>query len=346
MGHEWPSAVLVTGGAGFIGGNLVRRLLSLGVQVTVLDNLGREHARWNAQTLRREHGAVRFVIGDIRDPAVAHEAAEGVGAIVHLAGQTAVTKSILDPYGDFMDNAVGTLNILEAARASRLEPIVLYASTNKVYGGLEHLRIVEEADCYRFADLPDGVGEDQPVDFASPYACSKGAGEQYVRDYARTYGLRTIAFRQSCIYGPHQIGAEDQGWLAWFMVAARSGQPMTVFGDGKQTRDLLYVDDLLDCYEAAIAAIDTTAGQIYNVGGGPAHTLSVWWQLRPLLEAALADELPTPSFGPWRLGDQKVFVADTHLARRDFGWSPQTTPAEGLKRMVEWFDSREPLPAS
>ena len=339
----WPSSVLVTGGAGFIGCNVVRRLLAAGVETTVLDNLSRQHSRSNAAELRREGGSeLRIISDDIRDPAAVATATDGVEAIIHLAGQTAVTRSILDPYGDFLDNAVGTLNVLEAARRSKLQPIVLYASTNKVYGDLESLEIVEETDHYRFARLGDGVDEAQPIHFTSPYACSKGAGEQYVRDYSRTFGLRTVVFRQSCIYGPCQMGAEDQGWLAWFVQAARSRTRMTIFGDGKQVRDLLYVDDLVECYESALAAIDRTSGNIYNVGGGSANTLSVWWQLRPVLEAALNDELAEPEFGPWRLGDQKVFVANTALAAHDFGWRPSTPAADGLRKMVEWFDAREP----
>ena len=167
-----------------------------------------------------------------------------------------------------------------------------------------------------------------------------------MRDYARTYDLPTIVFRQSCIYGPHQLGAEDQGWLAWFVLAARSRQPMTIFGDGKQVRDLLYVDDLIDCYEMALRSIDRTKGNIYNVGGGPANTVSVWWQLRPLLEAALGHDVPEPSFADWRLGDQRVFIADTGLAAREFGWRPATPAIDGLRRMVEWFDAREALPTT
>jgi len=346
VSHPWPASVLVTGGAGFIGTNVVRRLASAGVRVTVLDNFSRQYSRDNATALQSEFGTgIEVVAADIRNREVVASATTGVGAVVHLAGQTAVTRSILDPYGDFQDNAVGTMNVLEAARQSRDQPVVLYASTNKVYGDLESLHIVEEPDCYRFADLPEGVDETQPIDFASPYACSKGAGEQYVRDHARTYGMRTVVFRQSCIYGPHQLGAEDQGWLAWFLVAARSGRPLTIYGDGKQVRDLLYVDDLIDCYGAALAHIDVTSGQIYNVGGGVTNSVSVWWQLRPMLEAALGESLPEPEFGPWRLGDQRIFCADTGKARRDFGWSPATAPIDGLRRMVQWYDNRSSVAA-
>ena len=339
----WPGRVLVTGGAGFIGSNLVRRLVPLGVEVVVLDNFSRQYSRANAAAMRREFSdGLRVIEGDLRDPKTVVGAADGVGAIVHHAGQTAVTRSIADPFGDFLDNCLGTLHVLEAARRSQHAPVVMYASTNKVYGDLAALEIVEEEDHYRFAHLPNGIDERQPLDFVSPYACSKGAAEQYVLDYARTYDLRTVVFRQSCIYGPHQLGAEDQGWLAWFLLAARTGKPLTIFGDGKQVRDLLYVDDLVDGFGAAIAAIDTTRGRVYNMGGGAANSVSVWWQLQPLLERALGQQLESPRFAPWRLGDQRVFCADTGRALRDFGWRPETSPAEGLRKMVEWFDARDP----
>lgn len=342
----WPARVLVTGGAGFIGSNLVRRLVPLGVEVVVLDNFSRQYSRSNAAALLGEHpDGLRIIEGDLRDAAAVAAAAAGAGAIVHHAGQTAVTRSIDDPYGDFLDNCVGTMHVLEAARASPLSPVVMFASTNKVYGDLAGLEIVEEEDHYRFAAFPDGIDEAQPLDFVSPYACSKGAAEQYVLDYARTYGLRTVVFRQSCVYGPHQLGAEDQGWLAWFLVAARSHRPLTIFGDGKQVRDLLYVDDLIDGFGAAIAAIETTTGRVYNMGGGAANSLSVWWQLRPVLEAALGEQLETPRFAPWRLGDQRVFCADTSRAQREFGWCPTTSPVEGLEKMVTWFDSRPSTPS-
>ena len=338
----WPQSVLVTGGAGFIGCNVVRRVVAEGTHVTVLDNLSRLYSSSNAERLQAELGdGVRVIAGDVRDASVVASAASGVGAIIHLAGQTAVTRSIVDPVGDFLDNCTGTLNVLEAARRCADPPVVLYASTNKVYGALDAVEIVEEHDHYRFAALPRGVDETQPLDFASPYACSKGAGEQYVRDYTRTYGVPTVVFRQSCIYGPHQLGVEDHGWLAWFLLAARTGSPMTIYGDGKQVRDLLFVDDLIDCYAAALAAIDVTAGQIYNVGGGAANSVSVWWQLQPLLEAAIGHELSHPTFGPWRLGDQRIFFADTSKAARDFGWRPTTTPEVGLRRMVEWLNDRD-----
>jgi CDP-paratose 2-epimerase len=341
---SWPQRVMVTGGAGFIGANAARRLLESGREVVVVDNFGRHHSRTNVDELSADFGdGLRVVEADVCDAAALRAAVDGVGAIVHLAGQTAVTRSISDPVRDLWDNCIGTVNVLEAARQSSLSPTVIFASTNKVYGDLADVPTIEEADHYRFADQPAGIAEDQPLRFVSPYACSKGAAEQYVLDYARTYDLSTVVFRQSCIYGPRQLGSEDQGWLAWFLLAARSRRPLTIYGDGKQVRDLLYVDDLVDAFEAALGAIDVARGRAYNIGGGASNCLSVWWQLRPVLEAALGEALPEPEFGPWRLGDQRVYCSDTRRATSELDWAPTTSPADGVTRMVEWFDS---LPAS
>lgn len=340
VGAGWPASVLVTGGAGFIGSNFVRRLAALGVSVTVLDNFSRANSGWNADQLRRDLGSdIRMVSGDIRDAAAVTRATIGADAIVHLAGQTAVTRSVEDPEGDFLDNCVGTFNVLEAARSNGRDPIVLFASTNKVYGSLDDLAIIEEADHYRFADLPNGIDEQRPIDPTSPYACSKSAAEAYVVDYAPTYGLRTVAFRQSCIYGEHQWGIEDQGWLAWFLIALKTGRPITIFGNGKQVRDLLHVDDLFACFTAAVERIDRTAGHVYNVGGGASNSVSIWWQLAPLLEEALGRHIPEPAFAPPRLGDQRIFIADTAKARRHLDWAPAITVSEGLRRVVEWVDT-------
>lgn len=343
----WPPTVLVTGAAGFIGSNLVRHLAATGVDVVGLDDLSRPGSRLHADRLRAELGSsVRLVEADVVDSGAVEAAVAGVDAVVHLAGQTAVTHSISDPRRDFLANCVGTFNVLEAARRSRRDPIVLYASTNKVYGALEHVRIVEEVDHYRFADLPGGIDESHPLDFHSPYACSRGAGEQYVVDYARTYGLRTVVFRQSCIYGEHQLGVEDQGWVAWFLMASRAGRTLSIFGDGKQVRDLLHVDDLVACFRAGVERIDVAAGRVYNVGGGAANAVSVWWQLRPLLEDVLERELPTPEFAPWRPGDQRVFIADTARAADELGWRPTIAPATGIRRLASWLEQTSPLPAT
>jgi CDP-paratose 2-epimerase len=336
----WPASVLVTGGAGFIGCNVVRHLNALGVTVTALDNFSRANSNWNAEQLRRDLGDdLHLVNADIRDASAVAAAAAGADAIVHLAGQTAVTRSIEDPHGDFLDNCVGTFNVLEAARTCGRDPIVIFASTNKVYGALDDLAIVEESDHYRFEALPDGVDEQRPIDPTSPYACSKSAAESYVVDYARTYGLRTVTFRQSCVYGEHQWGIEDQGWLAWFLIASKTARPITIFGNGKQVRDLLHVDDLFAAFTAAVARIDRTAGQVYNVGGGTSNSVSIWWQLAPLLEDALGRHLPEPTFAPPRLGDQRIFIADTRKAREHLGWTPTITIEDGIRRLVDWVDT-------
>jgi CDP-paratose 2-epimerase len=336
----WPASVLVTGGAGFIGCNVVRHLAALGVSVTVLDNFSRANSNWNADRLRRDLGDdLRFVTADIRDASAVAAAAAGAEAIVHLAGQTAVTRSLEDPRGDFLDNCVGTFNVLEAARAGGRDPIVIFASTNKVYGALDDLAVIEESDHYRFAELPDGVDELRPVDPTSPYACSKSAAETYMLDYARTYGVRTVTFRQSCIYGEHQWGIEDQGWLAWFLIASKTARPITIFGNGKQVRDLLHVDDLFRCFTAAVERIDRTAGHVYNVGGGASNSVSIWSQLAPLLEEALGRHLPEPTFAPPRLGDQRIFIADTRKAREHLDWTPTIGIETGIRRLVDWVDT-------
>lgn len=335
--HMSKERVLITGGAGFIGCNLADRLILMGKRVVVLDNLSRQGAERNLLWLRERHGrAFEFVHADLRRQDDVQEALAGVDAVYHLAAQTAVTLSLRDPRRDFEDNLLGTFNVLEAARRSPRRPIVVYASTNKVYGALENVPVLELETRYAFAGLARGIDESFPLDFHSPYGCSKGAADQYVRDYYRMYELPTVVFRQSCIYGPRQMGIEDQGWVAWFVLAALTSRPITVYGDGKQVRDLLYIDDLLEAYLLAVERIEVTQGQVYNIGGAMQNTLSVWWELRPLLEELLEQRLAAPAFAPWRPGDQRIFVADTAKAQRDFGWAPRTSVREGLLRLVEW----------
>src|SRR5512142_55647 len=275
---------LVTGGAGFIGSNFVCRLLERGESVTIYDNLSRSGAPKNLLWLDKQFGkdSFRLIVGDIRDAGLLANSARNADVIAHLAGQVAVTTSVTDPREDFECNALGTFNALEAARRSHKDPVFLYASTNKVYGGMEDVPIVEEATRWRYATLPNGCPETQPLDFHSPYGCSKGTGDQYVRDYARIYGLRSVVFRQSCIYGPRQFGVEDQGWLAWFIIAAVMGRPITIYGDGKQVRDILFVEDLLDAYDLAVTKNDIAAGQVFNMGGGPQNVMSIWAEFGPI----------------------------------------------------------------
>jgi CDP-paratose 2-epimerase len=268
-------------------------------------------------------------------------AVEQAQVVFHLAAQVAVTTSVVDPREDFEVNALGTLNVLEAIRASASQPIVVYSSTNKVYGKMGDAHIVCRDGRYEYESLPFGAGEQRVLDFYSPYGCSKGCGDQYVIDYARIYGLKTLTFRQSCIYGPRQFGVEDQGWIAWFAIRALQEKPVTIYGDGRQVRDVLHVDDLIDCYEAAIGRIDVTAGQAYNVGGGPANTLSLL-ELIDLLERRFGRRLEY-RFDDWRPGDQRVFVADIRRAESDFGWRPRLRPSEGVGQLVDWLTANRTL---
>jgi len=336
--------VLVTGGAGFIGSNYVNRLLSRGDEVVVYDNLSRSGAKLNLQWLKGTFGedAFELVVGDIRDRDAVKEAARDADVIVHLAAQVAVTTSVTDPRNDFEINAAGTFNVLEAARSSNKSPVVLYASTNKVYGGMENIVVEEGVDRYYYRDFPEGISEAAPLDFHSPYGCSKGAGDQYVRDYFRIYGLPTVVFRQSCIYGPRQFGVEDQGWVAWFVIAAVAKSPITIYGDGKQVRDILFVDDLLDAYDLALENIDKTAGKVLNIGGGAENTLSIWKEFGPILERLTGNEIPV-SWGNWRPGDQKVYVSDIQKAHSLMGWQPRIGVQEGITRLYNWVKTNSTL---
>jgi CDP-paratose 2-epimerase len=327
--------ILITGGCGFIGCNAASRFTLLGHSVTALDNLSRSGSDRNLEWLR-EQGQVEFIKGDVRD-------ADFVGnligqrrfdAAIHLAGQVAVTTSVADPRLDFEINALGTFNLLEAVRRHSPETIVLNASTNKVYGKLPDFNLEEQPLRYALPDLPHGVNETQPLDFHSPYGCSKGAADQYSVDYARIYGLRTVNFRQSCIYGYRQFGVEDQGWVAWFTIAHAVGQPVTIYGNGKQVRDILFVDDLIDCYLAAIERIESVSGMIFNIGGGPNNTLSLVELLELLSERS--GRMVEHGFDEWRPGDQPVYVSDIRKAGSLLEWQPKVSVIEGIDRLVNW----------
>jgi CDP-paratose 2-epimerase len=339
---------LITGGAGFIGSNYVSRLLERGESVTIYDNLNRAGAKMNMAWLDQTFGRKNFrlVIGDIRDVGLISQEVQQADVIVHLAAQVAVTTSVVEPRNDFEINALGTFNVLEAARLSERNPIVLYASTNKVYGGMEDVEVMETGTRWQYRDLVNGCPESQPLDFHSPYGCSKGAGDQYARDYHRIYGLRTVVFRQSCIYGPRQFGVEDQGWLAWMIIAAITGQQITIYGDGKQVRDVLYVNDLLDIYDLAVDRINIAAGAVYNVGGGPDNVISVWYEFGPMLENLLGHPVPVMS-DDWRPGDQRVFYADIGKASAALGWTPKTTYQQGIEQLYRWVkENKNMMPQS
>ncbi len=337
--------VLITGGAGFIGSNTADRLLREGHEVIVLDNLSRAGSERNLSWLRDQHGELPFAQVDVRDAQglrrALHEHAP-LDAVFHFAAQVAVTTSVEDPRTDFEINAQGTFNVLEAVRSLDMDPVVLYTSTNKVYGALDALGVEEEETRYRYAGGLGGVAEETPLDFYSPYGCSKGAADQYVRDYHRIYGLRSVVFRNSCIYGPRQFGIEDQGWLAWFVIAAVLGRPITIYGDGKQVRDVLYVGDLVEAMLRAVEQIEVTQGQVYNIGGGPANSLSVWREFGPLLERLLGRQVPV-QYGDWRPGDQRIYISDVSKAERDFGWVPKTGVEEGIGRLVAWVRENRTL---
>ncbi len=327
----------ITGGAGFIGSNYVSRLLARGEKVSIYDNLSRSGSAHNLAWLRNKYGdsAFQVIMGDVRDAALLTASSREADVIVHLASQVAVTTSVNHPREDFEINAMGTFNILEAARLNERKPVIIYASTNKVYGGMEEIKVVEDATRWRYEDLTLGCPETQPLDFHSPYGCSKGAGDQYVRDYSRIYDLPTVVLRQSCVYGPRQFGEEDQGWLAWMMIAALTGRQITINGDGKQLRDVLYVDDLLNAYDLAVSRIEIIKGRVYNLGGGPENTISIWTEFGPKLERLLEKPIHVVR-RVWRPGDQKVFVSDIRKAMSELDWKPEVNADEGIKKLFDW----------
>lgn len=334
---------LITGGAGFIGTNLAKHYLTHNKRVTIFDNFSRAGTESNVLWLKKHFGdRLRVVKGDVRWPGEEFaRLVEETEVVMHLAAQVAVTTSVTDPFEDFEINARGTFNVLEAVRKSSSKPIILYSSTNKVYGKMSDLDVVEQRGRYAYRNLDEGVPETRPLDFYSPYGCSKGCGDQYVIDYARIYDLKTVVFRQSCIYGPHQFGIEDQGWVAWFAIRAMQNLPFTIYGDGKQVRDVLYVNDLVAAYSAAIDNIQSTSGRAYNIGGGPANTLSLL-ELVSLLQEQFGRRL-SYHFEDWRPGDQLVFVSDLSQAMKDFNWQPRVSVVDGVSQLVDWLDQNKSL---
>ena len=327
--------ILITGGAGFVGCNAASHLVRRGAEVTVFDNFCRSGSRQNLEWIR-ETGKVGVVEGDVRDEDAVRAVVAGTrpDVVLHLAGQVAVTTSVADPRLDFQVNALGTLNVLEALREARSEALLIYTSTNKVYGDLAHRRVIDTGARYAFAETAAGVDESTPLDFHSPYGCSKGAADQYVRDYSRIYGLRTVVLRMSCIYGPRQFGVEDQGWVAWFVIAAVLGERLTVYGDGKQVRDVLFVDDLMRLFQRLIERPGAASGEVFNVGGGPHNQLGVV-ELIGMLSELGGRPIPYDR-APWRPGDQRVYVSDVGKVAQTTGWAPEVSPTDGIKRLHEW----------
>lgn len=338
--------VLITGGAGFVGANLAHRLLRAGRSVLVLDNLSRPGVERNLQWLRDTHGTrLQVDIADVRDTAAVARAAQRASMVFHFAAQVAVTTSLVDPIEDFEVNARGTLNVLEALRALAEPPPVVFTSTNKVYGNLEDVALSLRGQ--RYTPLDDavrahGVSEARPLRFHSPYGCSKGSADQYVIDYAHSFGLRTVVFRMSCIYGPHQFGTEDQGWVAHFLIRALDGQPIVLYGDGMQVRDVLFVDDLMDAFLLTEQRVDTLAGQAFNIGGGPANTTSLL-ELVDMI-GDLHGERPDLRFDAWRTGDQRYYVSDTRAFGAATGWWPKHGVAEGVEQLYQWLVSSRVRP--
>ena len=327
--------ILIIGGAGFIGCNTADHYLKKGSSVTVFDNFSRKGTEQNLRWLQSNHPNVQVVRGDIRrDNTLLQQSVERADVVFHFAAQVAVTTSVINPREDFEINALGAFNVLESIRLSTSKPILVFASTNKVYGGMENVQTEEGDRRFSYVNLPNGCSEKQPLDFHSPYGCSKGAADQYVRDYARIYGLKTIVFRQSCIYGYRQFGVEDQGWVAHFTISAALGRPVTVYGNGKQVRDLLFTTDLVNAYDLAIQKIDVTAGQVYNIGGGPDKTLSLL-ELMEFLETSFKKKMNS-SFSTWRPGDQPVFICDIRKAKAEFGWEPNVGVKEGIALLADW----------
>lgn len=309
------------------------------MEVVLFDNFSRRGVEQNVARLSRNYAErnLKTVKGDVRDASAVQKHTMDASVVYHTAAQVAVTMSLADPRLDFDVNALGTLNVLEAARKSNSNPMVFFTSTNKVYGSLDGVDVKEHEKRYAFKKLKKGVDEGFPLDPTTPYGLSKCIGDMYCRDYYRVYGLPTVVFRMSCIYGPGQRGNEDQGWLAHFAISALKRQPISIYGTGKQVRDVLYIDDLLTAIDLAFKKIHTAKGQAYNIGGGPKNTVSVLEAIE-FLERRLNCKIPV-KFSDWRLGDQKVYVSNVQKAMRDFGWQPKVSVEQGLDRLLQWCHS-------
>jgi len=329
---------LITGGAGFIGTNLAERLVHEGRKVIVYDSLARPGVEQNIAWLQRAYPQdIDFVLGDICDSDSVRQAVSHADEVFHFAAQVAVTTSLMNPREDYEVNVGGTLNVLEAIRSANRSPSLLFTSTNKVYGGLTDLNVEKNRTRYQLLNpsLRAGISEARPLDFHSPYGCSKGAADQYVLDYARSYHIPAVVFRMSCIYGPHQMGTEDQGWIAHFLIRTMSGEPIMICGDGMQVRDVLFVDDLVDACLLAQANNRTLSGQAFNIGGGLGNTISLL-ELLKLIETMEGRE-PLVQMSDWRVGDQRYYVSDTRKFKAATGWAARVAARDGVSRLHQWL---------
>ena len=330
---------LITGGAGFIGCNLADRLAAEGEPVVVLDSFARQGVEQNEAWLKKRHGSrISTVLGDLRDHGALAEACRDASAVFHFAAQVAVTSSLYDPLDDFDVNLRGTLLLLEALRKRPQPAPLIFASTNKVYGDLGKLALVEGTESYQPANATVakwGIDESQPLAFSTPYGCSKGAADQYVCDYAHSYGVPTAVLRMSCVYGPRQFGTEDQGWLAHFLIRALKGEPITVYGNGKQVRDVLYVDDAVGAYVEAWKQVHALDHRAYNLGGSAANAISLL-QLLNLIRSEINPDLAV-DFRPWRQGDQRYYVSDIRLIRSALGLPAPRRWRDGVSRLMGWL---------
>lgn len=331
---EDEKSILITGGAGFIGTNLAHQLLSEGKSVTILDSLERPGVETNLDWLRRRHKEnLNIRIANVQNKYEVRDAVENAEFIFHLAAQVAVTTGLKHPFHDFKTNLLGSMNVLEAVRQTDHQPPVVFTSTNKVYGDLSEKNLVPGDK--RYMMKPEKVDENQQLDFKSPYGCSKGSADSYIRDYARTYGLKTVVFRMSCIYGPHQFGTEDQGWVAHFLIQALKDKPITIFGNGKQVRDILYIQDLVNAFELTYNQIDQLSGEVFNMGGGYENSISLR-EFINFIEELTGDKI-TLYYEDWRTGDQKYYVSDTEKFSSMTGWKPRHNITEGVSELYEWL---------
>lgn len=332
--------ILITGGAGFIGTNLAEYLTKKNDTITILDNFSRKGTRLNSNYLATHYPKIKIVDGDIRNYNEVKRYVKKNEIIFHLAGQVAVTTSLKNPREDFESNILGTFNILEAARKAGHKPLIIESSTNKVYGEIAG-KIQKKGNRYFDICHPLGISEKEQLDFHSPYGCSKGAADQYVRDYYRIFDIPTVVFRQSCIYGPHQFGVEDQGWVAHLVICALFQRPMIIYGTGYQTRDILYIDDLIRAYQDAIDAHKMVKGEIFNIGGGSKQAISLI-QLIELLEEKLQKKILL-NFAKKRPGDQDVFISNNAKITRKLHWKPKIQIEEGITKLIAWIQENSHL---